>query len=121
MNIKERAEHSYGVIVGDDVFNTIVIEKGTIVPTSVTVTYNTKDLDKYLKIILTQGEGNDPDFVDNLDEIKIELPENKDIRDDIIITYSYDVNSMMHYCVNDLNIIHDTNKEHKSLDNFIIK
>jgi molecular chaperone DnaK len=98
------ANHSYGTIISayDEKLdkyileNTIIIKKNTPLPCSVTNMFYTIDNNQEaIDISITQGEDNDPDFVDYVGERTMKLPPNRPRGQEIEVIYEYDENQTM--------------------------
>lgn len=79
--------------------NTIIIENGTRLPCKKTSTYYTMlDNQKSINVRITQSKDIefDPEYVNIIGSIPIELPLNTPRNTEVIITYSYDKNSRLH-------------------------
>ena len=99
--VQDVANHSYGVILIDTSsnkdINEIVIEKNTILPcvrkTSGFLSY---DGQEGVNCQITQGEGDDPDYIDIIDSFPLQIPAGAKEGEEITYTYSYDENQIMH-------------------------
>ncbi len=120
--VQDVANHSYGAITLSfdtrlDKYvdtNAIIITKNSTLPNVSTDTfYTTHEGQKAVTIKITQGEGEDPDFVDQISEIELNLPEGRPTSQPIGVTYSYDENQIMHCKVVDVN---SGRSEEKRLD-----
>ncbi len=98
---------SYGTIylkhdeeTGKDVLrNAVLIKKNTPIPCEVTkVYYTVSDGQEVIKATLTQGESDDPDYVNTIMQDELALPPGRPAERPIDITYSYDLDQRMH-CV----------------------
>lgn len=105
VRIKDVCNHSYGTICApvDEqtgrhvVRNRILIQKNTPLPCSVDQTFYTMtDNQTELQVIITQGEDEDPDYVNRLAAEVFNLPEGRSAGRPIRVQYSYDVNQRMH-------------------------
>lgn len=103
--------HSYGTIIidsdkitrRDELKNKILIEKNTKLPCSTKDTYYTLyDGQDRLKITVTQGEGDDPEFVKIIHEEEMKLPSSRLAGRPIDVRYSYDENQRMHCIFEDV-------------------
>ena len=112
LNVGDVANQSYGAItlsynekLGRDVeVNSIILKKNTPLPASMSDTFYTHSEGQEAVLIkITQGEGTDPDFVDTIDTIELDLPSNRPAGQPIEIKYSYDENQIMHCEVKDVN------------------
>ncbi len=117
--VEDKANHSIGKI--ENIFdkklnewikiNTIVLPKNCILPCSFTETIYTTE--KKFKLQITQGEGEDPDFVNIIKNIELTLPENNSNKYALKITYSYDENQLFNCSITDL--------ESNSIFNLLVK
>ncbi|MCS6897782.1 MAG: Hsp70 family protein [Nitrospira sp.] len=94
--------HSYGTICVADVHgrerlrNSIIIRKNTRIPCTRSQSYYTISHDqRRIHCTITQGEDEDPEFVNVVAEDKMELPGGRPPGREIRITYSYDSNGRM--------------------------
>lgn len=103
--ITDVTNHSYGTISlsfnqqlqKEILKNSIIIEKDTHIPCTKTDTFYTLyDGQDQIEIKVTQGEGDDPDFVDTLGSFILDLPSNVSEGSPIEVTYSYDENGIVH-------------------------
>ena len=110
--VQDVANHSYGAIVLNfdtrlDKYvdtNAIIITKNLPLPNISTDTFfTTSEGQEKVSIKITQGEGEDPDFVDKIDEIVLSLPGGRPASQPLEVTYSYDENQIMHCKVTDVN------------------
>ncbi len=97
---------------GKDIVNSILIQKGQRIPCSVSQTYHTL-FDGQDKINCTITESKSPEtnpkFVKIIHEQELELPPNRPSGQEIIVTYSYDENQMMHASFKDVASGRETN------------
>ncbi|MEN6307948.1 MAG: Hsp70 family protein [Anaerohalosphaeraceae bacterium] len=105
VRLKDVCNHSYGTICApvDEqtgrhvVRNTILLKKNTSLPCSTTQTFYTMaDNQTELQIMITQGEDEDPDFVNKIATEIFELPAGRSAGRPIRVEYSYDANQRMH-------------------------
>jgi molecular chaperone DnaK len=105
IKLKDVCNHSYGTIcapvdkqTGKHVVrNMILLRKNTPLPCSITQTFYTMaDNQTQLQIIITQGEDEDPDFVNKIATEIFELPAGRPAGRPICVEYSYDLNQRMH-------------------------
>jgi molecular chaperone DnaK len=105
VKLKDVCNHSYGTICApvDEqtgkhvVRNTILLKKNTPLPCSVNQTFYTMvDNQTQLQILITQGEDEDPDFVNKIATEIFELPAGRPAGRPIRVEYSYDINQRMH-------------------------
>jgi molecular chaperone DnaK len=105
IKLKDVCNHSYGTICApvDEqtgkhvVRNMILLRKNTPLPCSMTQTFYTMaDNQTQLQIIITQGEDEDPDFVNKIATEIFELPTDRPAGRPIRVEYSYDLNQRMH-------------------------
>lgn len=139
IKVVDVANHSYGTtsISYDEQLqkhiekNSIIIDKNTPLPCSVTETFYTiSEGQNAVEINVTQGEDTDPDFVDKIHEDVMDLPPNRPEGQPIEITYKYDENQIMHCIFKDINSgqikevsLHtDNNKTNSnSLNSFLVE
>jgi molecular chaperone DnaK len=77
--------------------NTILLKKNTPLPCSVNQTFYTMvNNQTQLQILITQGEDEDPDFVNKIATEIFELPAGRPAGRPIRVEYSYDINQRMH-------------------------
>ncbi len=112
MSVVDVANHSYGTISlsGDSItkqlveVNNILIEKNSKLPCSITKTFYTAcDGQTTIELTITQGEDEDPDFVDKIHKDTMELPPNRPAGQPVEVTYEYDENQIMHCTFLDVN------------------
>ncbi|MHC5191477.1 MAG: Hsp70 family protein [Planctomycetota bacterium] len=105
VQLKDVCNHSYGTIcapvdeeTGQHVVrNSIILQKNTPLPCEVTQTFYTmSEGQTELQVAITQGEDEDPDFVNKIATEIFELPANRPANQPIHVQYSYDVNQRMH-------------------------
>jgi molecular chaperone DnaK len=105
VKLRDVCNHSYGTICApvDEqtgkhvVRNTILLKKNTSLPCSVHQTFYTMvDNQTQLQILITQGEDEDPDFVNKIATEIFELPAGRPAGRPIRVEYSYDINQRMH-------------------------
>lgn len=105
VQLKDVCNHSYGTIcapvdeeTGRHVIrNSIILEKNTPLPCDATQTFYTMaDGQTELQVSITQGEDEDPDFVNKIATEIFELPPNRAANRPIHVQYSYDANQRMH-------------------------
>ena len=105
VQLKDVCNHSYGTIcapideeTGKHVIrNSIILEKNTPLPCDVKQTFYTMaDGQTELQVSITQGEDEDPDFVNKIATEIFELPPDRAANRPIHVQYSYDVNQRMH-------------------------
>ena len=105
VRLKDVCNHSYGTIcapideeTGRHVIrNSIILEKNTPLPCEATQTFYTmSDGQTELQVTITQGEDEDPDFVNKIATEIFELPANRLANQPIHVKYSYDANQRMH-------------------------
>ncbi len=105
VQLKDVCNHSYGTIcapvdeeTGQHVIrNSIILQKNTPLPCEETQTFYTMaDGQTELQVSITQGEDEDPDFVNKIVTEVFELPANRPANQPIHVQYSYDVNQRMH-------------------------
>ncbi|RKZ44802.1 MAG: molecular chaperone DnaK [Gammaproteobacteria bacterium] len=105
VQLKDVCNHSYGTIcapvdaeTGQHVIrNSIILQKNTPLPCEATQTFYTmSDGQTELQVTITQGEDEDPDFVNKIATEVFELPANRPANQPIHVQYSYDANQRMH-------------------------
>lgn len=105
VKLKDVCNHSYGTICApiDEqtrrhvIRNTVLLQKNTPLPCTTTQTFYTMaDNQTELQISITQGEDEDPDFVNKIASEIFELPPDRPAGRPIRVEYSYDVNQRMH-------------------------
>ena len=105
VQLKDVCNHSYGTICApiDEetgkhiVRNVIILKKNTPLPCEETQTFYTmSDGQTELQVSITQGEDEDPDYVNKIATEVFELPDNRPANQPIHVRYSYDVNQRMH-------------------------
>lgn len=98
--VQDVANHSYGIILINDKqeeYNEIVIEKNILLPCIKTTTgYLMYDEQEGINCQITQGEGDDPDYIDIIDTFQLDIPPKAREGEEITFTYSYDENQIMH-------------------------
>ena len=108
--ISEVCNQSYGTLAmvynaatGEEkVQNSIVIPKNTPIPCSCTQMYVTsEDNERVIEVDITQGEDNDPRFVDVIGRITLEVPPNRPKGCEVSVTFSYDENQRVRALVVD--------------------
>ena len=101
------ANHSYGIFAmsydkqlqKDVRKNVIIIPKNTPLPCSMSKPFVTRhDNQEVVDCSVTQGEGEDEDFVDVIASTTMQLPPNRPAGQELEFTYNYDTNQRMH-CV----------------------
>lgn len=99
--IQEVCNASYGTLAmiynaatGEEkVANSVVIPKNTPIPCSRTQVYQTsEDNEKVIEVDITQGEDEDPKFVDVIGRLSLEVPPNRKKGCEVEVTFSYDEN-----------------------------
>jgi len=105
INLTDVCNHSYGTIcapidkeTGRRVIeNRIILKKNTPLPCEASqVFYTLTDGQTEVEVTITQGEGNDVEFVNTISTYKFELPPDRAAGCPIKVTYSYDMNQRMH-------------------------
>jgi molecular chaperone DnaK len=108
--VREVCNASYGTLAyivnqttGEEgVRNSIVIPKNTPIPCSHTQIYITSDAnERFIEVDITQGEDEDPRFVDVIGKITLEVPANRPAGCEVAVTYSYDENQRVRALVVD--------------------
>jgi molecular chaperone DnaK len=102
MSLRDVTNHSYGTLaVGESygresIRNSIIIPKNTPIPCSRTESFCTRIKGQTeIDCSITQGEGDDPDFVNKISDGSLELPPDRPAGCEIRVTYSYDANQRM--------------------------
>ena len=99
--IQEVCNASYGTLAmiynaatGEEkVANSVVIPKNTAIPCSRSQVYQTsEDNEKVIEVDITQGEDEDPRFVDVIGRLTLEVPPNRPKGCEVEVTFSYDEN-----------------------------
>ena len=108
--IQEVCNASYGTLAmvfnastGEEKLqNSVVIPKNTPIPCSRTQMYLTsEDNEKLIEVDITQGEDDDPRFVDVIGRLSLEVPPNRAKGCEIAVTFSYDENQRVRALVVD--------------------
>ncbi len=108
--VEEVCNQSYGTLaLVEDVStgevkyaNTIVIPKNNPIPCSESQIYVTsEDNEERIDVEITQGEDDDPRYVDVIGKISLELPPGRPAGCEIRVTYSYDENQRVKASVRD--------------------
>ena len=108
--VREVCNASYGTLAyvvnaktGEEgVRNSIVIAKNTPIPCSKTQVYVTSEPnERFIEVDITQGEDEDPRFVDLIGKITLEVPPNRPAGCEVAVTYSYDENQRVRALVVD--------------------
>jgi molecular chaperone DnaK len=111
INLTDVCNHSYGTICAPidketgrrEIQNRIILNKNTPLPCEASQTFYTlKKGQAEVEVTITQGEGNDVEFVNKIATYKFELPPDRPAECPIKVTYSYDVNQRMHCKFEDL-------------------
>lgn len=109
-NVNEVCNHGYGTvaIVEDastgrsEVRNSIVIPKNTPIPCSMTQVYQTsEDGEEVIEVEITQGEDDDPQYVDRIGKISLKVPPGREAGCKVQVTYSYDKDQRVRAVVRD--------------------
>jgi molecular chaperone DnaK len=109
-SVREVCNQSYGTLAmlvnaatGEEgVKNSIVIAKNTPIPCSKTQVYMTSEPnERFIEVDITQGEDDDPRFVDVIGKITLEVPPNRPAGCEVAVTYSYDENQRVRALVVD--------------------
>ena len=105
IKLTDVCNHSYGTIcapvdkqTGRPVIeNRIILQKNTPLPCEATQMFHTMSKGQtQLKVIITQGEDTDPDYVNKIATHNLTLPPNRPAHCPIKVTYRYDMNQRMH-------------------------
>lgn len=108
--VREVCNASYGTLAyivnkktGEEgIRNSIVISKDTPIPCSKTQVYITSEPnERFIEVDITQGEDEDPRFVDVIGKITLEVPPNRPAGCEVAVTYSYDENQRVRALVVD--------------------
>jgi molecular chaperone DnaK len=108
--IQEVCNASYGTLAmiynaktGEEkLLNSIVIPKNTPIPCSRTQIYQTsEDNERVIEVDITQGEDEDPRYVDIIGRITLEVPPNRPKGCEVAVTFSYDENQRVRALVVD--------------------
>jgi molecular chaperone DnaK len=111
IHLKDVCNHSYGTLcapVDKDtgqrkIENRIILKKNTPLPCKASQTFYTMhDGQDMVEVTITQGEGNNPEYVNTIATYKLDLPEDRPAGCPIEATYSYDENQRMHCTFCDL-------------------
>lgn len=110
IKLKDVCNHSYGTLcapideeTGKHVIrNSIILKKNTPLPCQSTQTFYTmSEGQTELQVTITQGEDEDPDFVNKIATEVFDLPPDRPANRPIQVRYSYDLNQRMHCCFAD--------------------
>jgi molecular chaperone DnaK len=110
IKLKDVCNHSYGTLcapideaTGKHVIrNSILLKKNTPLPCQATQTFYTmSDGQTELQVTITQGEDEDPDFVNRIATEVFDLPPDRPANRPIQVCYSYDLNQRMHCTFSD--------------------
>lgn len=108
--IQEVCNASYGTLAmiynaatGEEKLqNSVVIPKNTPIPCSRTQLYLTsEDNEKLIEVDITQGEDEDPKFVNVIGRLSLEVPPNRPKGCEVAVTFSYDENQRVRALVVD--------------------
>ncbi len=108
--IQEVCNASYGTLAMiynaktgvEKLMNSIVIPKNTPIPCSRTQVYQTsEDNERVIEVDITQGEDDDPRYVDVIGRITLEVPPNRPKGCEVAVTFSYDENQRVRALVVD--------------------
>lgn len=112
LNVSEVTNECFGTISvgfseskGEDLVNSIIIQKGEKIPCSVTKTYYTvADGQTELNCTITESKSpeTNPRFVKIIHEQTMALPPNRPAGQEVAVTYSYDENQTMHALFKDV-------------------
>jgi molecular chaperone DnaK len=93
----------YNAATGEErLMNSIVIPKNTPIPCERTQVYQTsEDNERVIEVDITQGEDEDPKFVDVIGRITLEVPPNRPAGCEVEVTFSYDENQRVRAVVKD--------------------
>jgi molecular chaperone DnaK len=99
--IQEVCNASYGTLAmlynaatGEEkLANSVVIPKNSMIPCSKTQVYQTsEDNEQVIEVDITQGEDDDPRFVDVIGRLTLEVPADRPKGCEVEVTFSYDAN-----------------------------
>jgi molecular chaperone DnaK len=99
--IQEVCNASYGTLAmlfnaatGEEkLANSVVIPKNSLIPCSQTQVYQTsEDNEQVIEVDITQGEDDDPRFVDVIGRLTLEVPAGRPKGCEVEVTFSYDAN-----------------------------
>jgi len=99
--IQEVCNASYGTLAmlynaatGEEkLANSVVIPKNSLIPCSQTQVYQTsEDNEQVIEVDITQGEDDDPRFVDVIGRLTLEVPADRPKGCEVEVTFSYDAN-----------------------------
>lgn len=108
--IQEVCNASYGTLAmvynaatkEEKLANSVVIPKGSDIPCSRTQTYQTsEDNERMIEVDITQGEDEDPKFIDVIGRLTLEVPPNRPKGCEVEVTFSYDENQRVRALVVD--------------------
>jgi molecular chaperone DnaK len=93
----------YNVATGEEKLqNSVVIPKNTPIPCSRTQIYQTsEDNEKLIEVDITQGEDEEPRFVDIIGRLSLEVPPDRPKGCEVAVTFSYDENQRVRALVVD--------------------
>ncbi len=110
LSVTEVCNQSYGILAllenpetGEQrVRNSIIIAKNRTIPCSHTQTYLTSEDDECVIVIdVTQGEDEDPRYVDIIGKLTLKVPPGRPAGCEVTVTYSYDENQRVRASVLD--------------------
>ena len=108
--VAEVCNHGYGTLAlvddpetgKESLQNSVVIPKNTPLPCSISETYATsEDNETSIEVDITQGEDDDPRYVDIIGRITLQVPEGRPAGCKVKVSYSYDENQRVHARVTD--------------------
>lgn len=111
IKLTDVCNHSYGTICAPldkqtgrrIVSNKIILRKNTPIPCNQTQTFYTVSKgQKHVELTITQGEDDDPQFINRIATYRLDLPPDRPAKCPIEVTYSYDRNQRMHCTFKDL-------------------
>ena len=112
LNVSEVTNECFGTISvgfseskGEDLVNSIIIQKGESIPCSVTETYQTLfDGQSAINCTITESKSpeTNPRFVKVIHEQTLDLPPDRPAGQEVEVTYSYDENQTMHAVFKDV-------------------
>ena len=112
LNVSEVTNECFGTISvgfseskGEDLVNSIIIQKGESIPCSITKTYHTLfDGQSAINCTITESKSpeTNPKFVKVIHEQTLDLPPDRPSGQEVEVTYSYDENQTMHAAFKDV-------------------
>ncbi|MFT4640404.1 MAG: molecular chaperone DnaK [Verrucomicrobiales bacterium] len=108
--VSEVCNHGYGTLAlvddpvtgNESLQNSVVIPKNTPIPCSISEVYATsEDNETSIEVDITQGEDEDPRFVDVIGRITLQVPEGRPAGCKVTVSYAYDENQRVQARVTD--------------------